>query len=247
MPKEWFSVWFDSPYYHLLYRQHDEQEARQMLDNLLSTLSLPPGARVLDLACGKGRHSRYLAERGFDVTGLDISEQSIAYARQFENEHLHFYQHDMRKLFISNYFDAVLNLFTSFGYFKNEADHVRTLTNVVRGLRPGGLLLLDFFNARYVRNHLVPADEKTTGGITFHLRRRVEAGLVVKNIEFNDHGQQFSFEERVHLFELPDFQILLGQAGLVLQKTFGGYNLEPFNADTSKRLILVAQKPLSNA
>ena len=115
MQKEWFADWFDSPYYHILYQKHDEADARAALDQLLHALHLKEGSRVLDLACGKGRHARYLADRGFDVTGLDISNQSIAFARQFEHDRLHFYQHDMRLPFRINYYDAVVNFFTSFG------------------------------------------------------------------------------------------------------------------------------------
>src|SRR5688500_2509825 len=116
--QEWFSTWFDSPYYHILYNNRDEQEAEQFMDKLLAYLHPKPHEKVLDLACGKGRHSVYLNQKGFDVTGIDLSEQSIAYARQFENERLHFAVHDMREVYQPETFDFILNLFTSFGYFE---------------------------------------------------------------------------------------------------------------------------------
>lgn len=242
MQKEWFAAWFDSPYYHILYKKRDEEEARKTLDNLLSALHLPPGARILDLACGKGRHARYLAERGFDVTGLDISLSSIAYAAQFEHERLSFFQHDMRLPFRINYFDAVVNFFTSFGYFDNDEDHLRSLKNVSKGLRPKGLLLLDYFNSNWVLQHLQPSETKTIDGINFQLRKWVSDGHVFKQVDFVKDGQAYHFQERVRLFDLNDFRMMFEQSGLQLKAVFGSYQLEAFDPQSSQRLILIAEK-----
>jgi SAM-dependent methyltransferase len=240
--KEWFAAWFDSPFYHQLYKNHDEQEARTAVDNLLGALDLAPDARVLDLACGRGRHARYLAEKGFEVTGIDISSSSIAFARQFENERLMFFQHDMRQPFRINYFDAVANFFTSFGYFEAEDDHLRALSSVARGLKPGGMFLLDYFNSEWVRHHLVRAETKTVEGIEFHLGRAIEGDHVVKTVEFTADGRAYQFRERVRLFSLADFQALFARAGLWLRQLYGGYDLAPFDLQASKRLILIAEK-----
>lgn len=242
MQREWFAEWFDSPYYHLLYKNRDENEARRVLDRLLGALDLPPGVRVLDLACGKGRHARYLAEKGFDVTGLDISDASIAFARQFEHERLAFFRHDMRHPFRINYFDAVVNFFTSFGYFQHDRDHLLTLKNVAKNLRPGGFFLLDYFNAEWVRRQLVRRETKTVDGIAFDLHRSIRAGYVFKTIKFTTGGRHFGYRERVRLFTLADFQSLFAAAGLELRATFGSYELGGYDPKTSKRLILIAQK-----
>lgn len=242
MKKEWFEEWFDASYYHLLYNRHDEQEARRTMDNLLAVLNLDSGARILDLACGKGRHARYLAECGYDVTGLDISWNSISEARKYENERLAFFQHDMRKLFRTNYFDAVLNMFTSFGYFSKEADHLHTVQNAAKALKPGGLLFIDFLNAHSVRRNLVASEVKEVEGITFHLHRSIEGGFVFKTIAFEAEGKQYRFRESVRLFELPDFESLFAQAGLTLLRTFGDYDMSAFEPTQSKRLMLLAQK-----
>lgn len=242
MQKEWFAEWFDSPYYHTLYKNHDEQDAQTSLNNLLLALQLTPGARILDLACGKGRHSRFLAQKGYDVTGLDISPQSIEYARQFEHDGLAFYQHDMRKPFRHKYYDAVMNMFTSFGYFSNDDDHLRTLVNVARGLKPDGVFLLDYFNAVLVRQNLVPHAEKTVDNITFHLHKKIVDGRVLKTVEFNAEGRRLTFTERVRLFELADFQRLFKLAGLEIRTILGDYNLTNYQADKSPRLILMARK-----
>ena len=243
MKKEWFASWFDSPYYHLLYKSRDENEAQKALDNLLRALQLPPETRVLDLACGKGRHSRYLAEKGFEVTGLDIAPASILFARQFETERLSFYQHDMRKPFRVNYFDAVMNMFTSFGYFKTDTDHLLSLKHVAENLKPGGLFLLDFFNSVYVHQNLIRAEEKTVDKITFSLKRWVRSGYVFKSVEFQTGGRLFHFQEQVRLFELSDFQVLFEKAGLRILQTYGDYDLSSFAEKTSKRLIIIAEKP----
>ncbi len=240
--KEWFAEWFDSPYYHILYKNHDENEARRALDNLLGAIELPAGSRMLDLACGKGRHSRYLAERGFDVTGLDISWASISHARQFEHEKLHFYQHDMRLPFRINYFDAILNMFTSFGYFDRDTDHVRTLTQVARGLKSGGLFLLDYFNSEWVRQAAVPVEEKVVDGIVFHLKKSIRDGYVYKNVVFDHYGKHYDFEERVRLFSLTDFEQMFARTGLRIKAIYGDYELNPYEADKAKRLILVGEK-----
>ncbi len=244
MQQEWVEQWFDSPYYHILYKSHDDSDAKVFIDSFLKALELPSGARVLDLACGKGRHARYMAEKGFDVTGLDISPASISYARHFEHERLSFYQHDMRHLFRTNYFDAILNIFTSFGYFNTDKDHFDTLKNVSRGLKPGGLFLLDFFNPEWVRRNLVRNEEKTLDGIRFSLHKSIRNGRVFKRVEFETGGRHFVFRERVRLFTLPDFQRMFAEAGLEIRQTYGDYNLGPFQEQTSKRLILIATKPV---
>ena len=198
---------------------------------------------MLDLACGKGRHSRYLAEKGFDVTGLDISDASITFARQFEHERLNFYRHDMRLPYRQNYFDAVMNMFTSFGYFDNDRDHLHTLKNIARGLKKGGVLLLDYFNSEYVRRRLVPSDTKVIDQIAFRMTRRADARYVHKTVDFEHAGQAYHFEESVRLFTESDFRQLLEAAGLQLHQVFGDYTLDAFDAAQSPRLILIAVKP----
>ena len=120
---QWYASWFNTPYYHILYRDRDHAEARTFMDKLTHHLGLSRESHILDLACGRGRHSLYLNSIGFEVTGVDLSEESIAYAKQFENDRLHFDIHDMCKPY-SKKFDAVFNLFTSFGYFENDADNL---------------------------------------------------------------------------------------------------------------------------
>src|SRR6478752_5285712 len=119
----WFESWFDSTFYHQLYANRDHKEAVDFIDNLLEELDLPQQSRIMDLGCGAGRHSRYLASNGYHVTGTDLSLSSIRTAKKFESDNLHFFRHDMRKPFGNNNYDCVFNFFTSFGYFKTDEEN----------------------------------------------------------------------------------------------------------------------------
>src|SRR5262245_5281593 len=111
----WFKSWFDTSFYHQLYANRNESEAASFIDNLLPTLQPAYNAKMLDLGCGAGRHSKYLASKGYHVTGLDLAGSSIQQAKRHNLDNLQFFQHDMREAFGKNYFDYVLNFFTSFG------------------------------------------------------------------------------------------------------------------------------------
>ena len=239
---EWYEDWFDSKYYHLLYRQRDEREAQQFIDNILRAIDLPEGSRVLDLACGRGRHSVYLNKLGYDVTGADLSAESISYARSFENDTLKFVVHDMREPLKTGSFDMVMNLFTSFGYFKNIADNERVLKAVSEVLRKDGVVVIDFLNAVKVERNLVPSEARRCGDITFNISRKIENGAVVKSIAFTDEGKAYAYQERVQLLTHDDFMNLFKKTGFTAVAVFGDYNLGKFDDLNSDRLILLARK-----
>lgn len=238
----WFATWFDSSYYHLLYQHRDDSEAQFFMDNLVQHLKVPERASILDLACGKGRHSIYLANKGFDVVGVDLSPESIEHARQFEHEHLHFDTHDMRAPLAVGPFDYIFNLFTSFGYFPTEEEHIQTLREMKKGLKStDSMLVIDFFNAHKVIQKLVLTEEKTLSEITFKINRRVENGYILKDIRFEDKGKAFHFQEKVRAFTLEDFKGFFKQVGLELLETFGGFDLSNYDPKQSDRLILIAK------
>ncbi|MET4109081.1 methyltransferase domain-containing protein [Hymenobacter sp. UYP22] len=242
-PAEWFSTWFDSPYYHRLYQSRDYAEAQEFLSRLLAHLHPKPDARLLDLACGKGRHARYLSEQGFEVTGVDLSPQSIAAARQFAHEQLHFQVHDMRDSLPYGPFDLVLNLFTSFGYFQQEAENVVALRNAAAVVRPGGKLVIDFLNTEQAIRALVAHETKTVDGTDFHLYRHFNNDFIVKEIRFQDEeGQEQCFEERVRALTQERFEEYFQMAGLRLAEVLGDYQLRPFDPATSPRMIFVLKK-----
>lgn len=242
MSKQWFHDWFNSPYYHLLYRQHNQFEAERFIDKLLQIIKPATQSCILDVACGRGRHSVYLNKKGLNVTGIDLSVTNITYARQFENESLHFYVHDMRALFYKNHFDVALNLFTSFGYFDNMQEHVDALKCINSALKKDGMLIIDYFNAPYILKNLVTESIKTIDGIDFHIHKAIQGDCIVKTITFEDRQQGFQFKERVKTFTLDDFKALFAQSGFELVQCFGNYQLDDFDVNNSERLIMICKK-----
>lgn len=242
MQRKWFQHWFNSPYYHILYHQRNDDEAEFLIDNLSSYLAPSKDSRILDIACGRGRHAIYLNKKGYDVTGIDLSEQNIRYAQQFEQKNLHFYVHDMRKLSYINYFDIALNLFTSFGYFETEKEHINALKAFRKSLKPEGTLVIDYFNTEKIMHNLTHQEIKTIDGIEFHLHKFVSDGKIIKHINFEHRLKSYAFEERVQAFTFSDFEWMLQQAGLQISASFGSYALDPFDVLKSDRLILICKK-----
>lgn len=243
MPQnEWFKNWFNTPYYHLLYRNRNESEAELLLNNLLNFWQPAADSSFLDVACGKGRHSRYLAAKGYTVIGLDLSEASIDHARQFEHDRLHFFVHDMREPFAENCFNYALNLFTSFGYFDSEADNVLALQAITEALMPNGYVLIDFMNSTRTVERLVAQETKTEGNVRFHITRQLKNNQIIKNILVEDAGRYFDFSEKVQALKLPDFEQLLHDQNLAICRIWGNYHLDPFKENESDRLIIMAQK-----
>lgn len=240
--KDWFASWFDTKYYHTLYQHRDMDEAKRFIDNLLNYLKISSGAKCLDLACGKGRHSKYLNENGLDVVGLDLSSNSIQAAKTFENELLSFDVHDMRAVYKKNYFNVVFNLFTSFGYFDNNTDNLKVLEAVDEMLLPDGRLIIDFMNASRVINNLVEVETKKLDGITFNIKRSYDGSHIFKNIQFEDQDEHFDFTERVQALRYQDFKNILHQKGFKILEAFGSIDLTPFDEERSDRLIIIAQK-----
>jgi SAM-dependent methyltransferase len=208
------------------------------MDNLTNYLNIPEEGTILDLACGKGRHSVYLNSLGYDVTGVDLSENSIAHAKQFENDSLHFQVHDMCKPF-GKRFDAVFNLFTSFGYFEDETDNLKTIQAIQADLKPFGFGVIDFMNADYVIDNLVPEETKTVDGIDFHLKRSYQDGYIIKDIMFTHNDVTYDYQERVRAFTLQDFETLFEKADVFLLDVFGDYKLRKFDKKSSERLIMI--------
>jgi len=237
--KEWFTTWFDTPLYEKLYADRDQQEAVQMIDLLESTLPCKDYPIVLDLGCGRGRHSIEMARRGYRVTGLDLSEQALDKARKKTTEQgldVRFVQGDMR-VPIQESFDMVVNLFTTFGYFSDSKDDERVLDAVAKMVRPKGWFVLDFLNPDWVRKTLVAQESRSIQGMKVYIRRWIETVLnneesfdvsfdvVKKEMRFMDgEGRTLGiFEESVRLYPLEWFQEQLLKRGFKLVNLFGDY------------------------
>lgn len=234
----WYTSWFDTPFYHILYKERNDEEAKLFIDNITNYLNLPEASKVLDLACGKGRHSIYLNSLGYDVTGVDLSKNNIKFANQFKNDTLHFKVHNMAEP-LSEQFDAIFNLFTSFGYFENNEDNLNTIKAIKSGLNETGFGVIDFMNVDFISETLVNQEIKTVDDIEFHIHRFIENGFIKKNIIFHFNGEDFHFQESVKALTLRDFEELFNKAGVYLLDAFGNYKLQKFDSVSSKRLIMI--------
>lgn len=239
---QWFENWFNSPYYHLLYNNRNHDEANYFITKLFQHFNFKPHDKVWDLACGKGRHALALHRLGLDVTGSDLSENNIREARAFEEKGLEFLVQDMRLPFRENTFDAVLNLFTSLGYFADIKDNAKVFANVSRALKPGGIFVVDFFNAKLVQANFKRAYEEQRGDIRFNISKTIRDRRIIKHIDFSCAGKAYYFEEVVSLLELSDFEHFAEGSGLKLQELYGNYSLQAFEASSSERLIMVFKK-----
>ena len=240
--KAWFASWFDTDYYHILYKDRDLSEAQAFVSNLCQHLHIPEGSEVLDLACGKGRHSRTLHSIGCRVTGADLSENSIQEAQKSAVDGLEFIVHDMREVIPDRTFDSVFNIFTSFGYFDRSEENERVIQSVHTMLRKNGLFVIDFLNASKVIRTLEPESIVTKGGIEFHISKHYDGTHIFKEIRFEDKGNSYHFKERVQALRKEDFVTLLTQNGFEILSTFGDFDLHPFDVAESDRLIIVAKK-----
>ncbi|MEX2485534.1 MAG: class I SAM-dependent methyltransferase [Brumimicrobium sp.] len=239
---DWFESWFDTSYYHILYKHRDFKEAEKFISNLLDYLNLPENANCLDLACGKGRHSLFLNKHGLNVTGVDLSKNSIENAKLLEKKGLKFDVHDMRKVYKENEYDVVFNLFTSFGYFDTNEDNLKVLNSVFKMLKQNGLLIIDFMNVYNVVKKLVKSEQKEVDGIKFNIERNFDGSHIHKVIRFKDKSKDFEYIERVQALYFSDFKELLIKSGFLIKDVFGDFSLGKFDKENSKRLIIIAQK-----
>ena len=243
--KEWYKEWFNSPYYDTLYYKRNEQEAAAFIQLLINHLNPAPGSLMLDVACGKGRHSRVLADMGFDITGIDISEAAISEAKKTETETLHFFCHDMRLPFYINYFDYAFNFFTSFGYFHTNREHNNSIRTVAQSLKPSGLFVIDYLNVHYAEDHLVKNELMTLDNTPFNISRWHNETHFFKQVQIEKNGRhnlKHLYTEKVAKFSLGDFTDMLAYQNMQVQDVFGDYHLGHYNVRKSPRMIIIAKK-----
>lgn len=181
---KWYENWFNSPYYHLLYNKRDDKEADFFIEQLCDELKLKANAKLWDIACGRGRHAIALNKKGFSVTGTDLSENNITEALQYKNTSLNFFVHDMRKPFRSNEFDAVLNLFTSIGYFENINDNALVFESATQALKKNAYFVIDFFNSEKIYDAVFePEYKEQRNHVHFLIQKKIVDNKIVKQME----------------------------------------------------------------
>jgi len=235
---EWFEQWFGEEY-HALYPHRDDEDARRAVALIRSVISWRPGDRILDLACGPGRHAAELDRLGGHVVGFDLSRAMLRRARERTRARL--VRGDMRALpFRDGSFVLAVNLFTSFGYFLDDAEHRLVVRQVAAALAPGGHFVLDYLNAEQVRRTIQLSEQAK--GRDVLVRRRIDSAnrFVIKEIELR--GRARSFQERVRLYGADELAALCVDAGLRVVARFGDYDAGAPGPNTP-RVILVAARP----
>lgn len=239
---EWFVSWFDSKYYHILYSDRTDYEAHNFIYQLKNHLSLDSKEKVLDLGCGRGRHSKTLSEFFKTLDGIDISKENIDFATSNKSKNQNFYLSDMRNFKMSNSYGYIFNLFTSFGYFDELSDNVKVLENCNHHLKKNGLLIIDFLNANKIKKTIKNIQEiKTINNIIFEIDKYILNNYIFKKIKIIDGDSVLNFVEKVQLFELDDFIKMLEKTGFTEISAFGDYKMNPYHSN-SNRLILCAKK-----
>ena len=244
MQEDWFKDWFNTPYYHQLYKERNMDEAANFINKLIDKLQPILNASMLDVACGKGRHSLQLANRGFDVTGIDLSSSSISEAMKFEQSNLHFFEHDMRLPFWINFFDYAFNFFTSFGYFKTKREDNNAIRSMAQALKPNGILVMDYLNVHYTEKNIIHLTKKEVDSVDFTITKWHDEQFFYKKILIEDNNihETFSFIETVSKYKLNDFTSLFQSNGLKIINVYGSYQFEQYDEINSPRLIIFAQK-----
>jgi SAM-dependent methyltransferase len=239
--KQWFKEWFNTSFYHKLYRNRNEGEAKAFVDNLINLLQPDKNATMLDLGCGSGRHARQLAAHGYKVTGLDLAASSISEAKSRNTPGAQFYQHDMRLPFCVSRFNYVFNFFTSFGYFNTNEENNDVMNNISMSLKPNGILVMDYLNVTYAENNTLLQEEKEIDGVIYSIKRWNDDTHFYKNIKILNKND-IAFTEKVQKLTLPDFDLMFKRYGLKLIRIAGDYFLNKYNIETSPRLIMIAEK-----
>jgi len=236
--KEWWETAFDSHYLleygPLFTAERDRQEAARLVE----LLGLPTGSRILDVPCGQGRHAHLLAENGFDVDGLDYSNDLLAVARKRgTGSNLRYSRGDMRKLpgRWSRRFDAVINLFTSFGFFAHPADDARVILEFARVLKPGGLLVWHGGSRDGVMARFLARDWWESRGTLFAQEREFDplSGLLTVHSTWRRGSRTGTREHRLRLYTATRLSELMSDAGLIVETVYDGFTEKPLKRSSS--------------
>lgn len=245
----WYESFFGADYLSVYGHVFSPERAEKEAAFVRRVLGLGPGDRVLDLCCGQGRHAVLLARYGLRVAAQDLSAEYLDMARQHAVStgiELETAQSDMRQVAFKGAFDAVINMFTAFGYLESEEEDIKVLAQVQKALKPGGKLLLDTLNREWVVSNYIQNDWRTSEDGTIYLEHR-ELDLTTSrnHVSFTiispDGTCRQSGGHHIRLYTLTEMIGMLKQTGLELVEVYGGFDGEPYSVD-SRRMIVVAHK-----
>lgn len=240
----WYKEWFDSPLYESLYARRNEQEAARPAKLIHHYFPAEEHPKLLDLGCGRGRHAVNLTRLGYEVTGIDLSGNSLQDAsKRAEEQNIHsirFIQQDMRTP-LPESFDVIANLFTSFGYFDDDEDNISVIKSIKQMIKQGGGVVIDYMNAPLVRQTFTPREQGSDHNVKYDIERYVEDDTIVKKIDLRDlEGRDHFFEERVKLYDFDWFAKHLEDNRLRIMAALGDYDGSGYDPQSSPRLIIVA-------
>ena len=242
---QWYKDWFDTEEYLIVYRSRNEKEAGKLVDIILNNIEINPGSKVLDMACGTGRHSILFARKGFDITAIDLSKNLLSIARQAayeENLKINFIRSDIRHFSLTNDFSLAVNLFTSFGYFESDEENFLLIKNAFDHTHSPGYFVIDFLNRTFVEDNLVPETNVEYRDRLIFQKRRIENDRVIKQITIRKNGTENVYHESVKMYSKEELSGLIRKAGFTIQSCFGDYSGNNFDLKTSPRIIIIARK-----
>lgn len=245
MKTEWFKDWFNSADYLKVYRHRNQTEAEALVNLILNNIRLDNNAKVLDMACGSGRHSILLAKKGLDVTAVDLSKNLLSVAKQLAEKdklNINFINSDLRNFRTSVQFDLIVNLFTSFGYFDDDLENFGLLKTAFDHLKKNGYFILDYFNTSFIQKNLVPESYDNLDSATIIQKRKIEGLRLNKEIIIKNNSQSDNYFESVRMYTQDELITQLNKIGFDIKKTFGDFQGNEFNENLSTRIIIIAQK-----
>ncbi|MCW9065916.1 MAG: methyltransferase domain-containing protein [Ignavibacteriaceae bacterium] len=241
----WYRDWFNSENYLKIYSHRDESEAQRLVELITKNINLKSNSKILDMACGSGRHAIIFAKKRFDVTAVDLSERLLSEAKENSDQNsvkIDFVLTDILDFETTRRFNLALNLFTSFGYFDDDEDNFRVILKAYDLLTDGGYFVIDYFNKNYLLKNLIPTSVFSENGLRITQNRLIEANRVRKNIFIESNGSTQEFYESVRLYSYEEMITYIKKAGFNIFNEFGGYNGNYFNKESSPRLIIIAKK-----
>lgn len=250
---DWYRSFFSQNYLRLYEHELKQEQTETEISFVLRTLKelrLPPGARLLDLCCGQGRHAVPIAKQGYQVTGLDISEEWLADARQYAKKSgvpLELLRSDMRVIPFEQAFDAVIIMFTTFGYLESDEEDQKVLDAVQKALKPGGWFIVDLINREWAVTNYVENDwRKAKDGAIYLEHRELDLLTGRNHVSFQEIGVDGTLRDlgshHIRLYTLTEMADRLKRAGLSFFQVYGDYGGQTYGIST-RRMIIVAQKP----
>jgi 2-polyprenyl-3-methyl-5-hydroxy-6-metoxy-1,4-benzoquinol methylase len=245
MNKEWYKNWFSSEDYLDVYRHRNANDTENLVNLILSSIDINNSDSILDAACGAGRHSIKFAEKGFQVTGFDLSETLLDIA-VFESSkrdlQINFQNSDLRHFYSKEKFDLVLSLFTSFGYFNSDEENFLFVQNAYEMLNKNGYYVLDYLNQEFLKENLVNKTEKIVDGKEILENRYISDGRVNKKITIKKGNEISEYLESVKLYSYSELAEKFGDLGFKVVKVFGDYLGHNYQNESSERCIIIFQK-----